>query len=67
MVQRPKIAKIALIIFITGCFAFSLSGCGQKSAAKTEQIFALDTLVSVTYYRDADRDAVLDALALCRD
>ena len=67
MVRRAKNAKIALIIFITFFFAFSLSGCGQKAAARTEQTFALDTLVAVTYYRDADRNAVLDALALCRE
>ena len=67
MVKGPKSAKNALIFFITIYFAFSLSACGKKAAARTEQIFALDTLVSVTYYRDADRAAVLASLDLCRD
>ena len=67
MVRGPKNAKIALIIFITIFFALFLSACGQTAAKKTEQAFALDTLVSVTYYRAADRAAALEALALCRD
>ncbi len=67
MVRRPKTAKFALIIFITIFFAASQSACGRIAAPKAEQSFLLDTIVTVTYYRDADRDAVLDALALCRD
>lgn len=66
MVKRPKTAKIALIIFITIFFAANLSACGNSAAPKTEQSFLLDTIVTVTYYRDADRDAVLEALDLCR-
>lgn len=65
MGKGPKTAKIALIIFITLFFCLSASGCGQKAAAKTEQTFLLDTIVSVTYYDDADRAAVLEALDLC--
>ncbi len=66
MVRGSKTAKNALIIFITIFFAAKLSGCGQKAAAKTEQRFLLDTIVAVTYYRDADRTAVLEALDLCQ-
>ncbi len=66
MGKRPKIAKFALIIFITIFFAGIASGCGQKAAARTEQAFLLDTVVTVTYYNIFDREAVLDALALCK-
>ena len=66
MGKRPKIAKIALIIFITIYFAGIASGCGQKAAPRTEQAFLLDTVVTVTYYSASDREAVLDALALCK-
>ena len=65
MGKGPKNAKNTLIIFLTFFFALSASGCGQKAAAKTEQTFLLDTIVSVTYYDDADRAAVLEALDLC--
>ena len=67
MVRGPKNAKITLIIFITIFFALLLPACGQKRDAKTEQRFLLDTIVTVTYYDDADRDAVLAALDLCRE
>ena len=67
MPGRPKNAKIAIIIFLTSFFALLLPGCGRKAAPRTEQVFALDTIVSVTYYDDADRAAVRDALALCED
>ncbi len=67
MVRRPKTAKIALIILIALCFAPLLGGCGQTAVQKTEQTFLLDTIVSVTYYDDADRAAVLEAIDLCRD
>ncbi len=67
MLKGPKIAKNALIFFITILFAALLPGCGEKAAARTEQAFILDTIVTVTYYREADRAAVLEALDLCRD
>ena len=67
MGKRPKNVKNALIIFLTIFLALSLCACGQSGAAKTEQAFLLDTVVTVTYYDAADRGAVLDALALCRD
>ncbi len=67
MVGGLKTAKKALIIFITIFFAGMTSACGQSAAAKAEQRFLLDTLVTVTYYRDGDRQAVLDALELCRE
>ena len=67
MVKRPKTAKIALIIFITIFFAANLPGCGNSAAPMTEQSFLLDTIVTVTYYREADRSAVLEALDLCRE
>ena len=66
MPKRLKSVKNSLIIFLTIFFAFSLPGCGKTAAARTEQAFALDTVVSVTFYSDADRAAVLDALALCK-
>jgi thiamine biosynthesis lipoprotein len=66
MGKRPKIAKLIIIIYITIFFAGIASGCGKTAEPKTEQAFALDTIVSVTYYDARDREAVLDALALCR-
>ena len=67
MRKRPNRAKIGIIIFITLFFAQIGSGCATKAAARDVTAFALDTVVSVTYYRDADREAALEALALCRD
>ena len=66
MGKRPKTAKLIIIIYITIFFAGIASGCGKTAEPKTEQAFALDTIVSVTYYDARDREAVLDALALCR-
>lgn len=48
-------------------FLLPLSGCGAPSAARTETAFALDTVVRVTVYREADVPAAQRALALCRD
>ena len=54
------------------CFSLSailcclFCGCA-RTEAKTEQTFLLDTIVSVTYYKNADREAVLEALSLCRE
>ncbi len=42
-----------------------LSGCSAAPAPRTAQTFLLDTLVSVTFYRERDRAAADDALALC--
>ena len=67
MRKRAKTAKPALIILITVFFFQILSGCGEPPAARTEQAFALDTTVSVTYYAARDLAAVRDALALCKD
>ena len=67
MVTGRKTVKIILIIFITIIIASNASACGQKAAATTEQRFFLDTIVTVTYYRGADRGAVLEALDLCRE
>ncbi len=66
MGKRAKSAKLIIIIYITMFFAGFLEGCGKNAATATEQAFALDTIVSVTYYKAQDREAVLDALALCR-
>ena len=66
MGKRPKIAFLIIIIYITIFFAGNLSGCGKKAEARTEQAFLLDTMVSVTYYKARDREAVRSALALCR-
>lgn len=50
---------------------FCLSACSpsipKKVEAKTENEFLLNTLVSITYYEDADAGAVKEALALCKD
>ncbi len=68
MGNRPKTAKIALIFFLTSLLLSLLPGCGKTApAAKSEQAFALDTVVSITYYNDRDKPAVLEALALCED
>lgn len=62
-----KIAKFLLIFaIILTILPTCLVGCGRNQTVLTEQTFLLDTLVSVTYYRPKDRDAVLEALALCR-
>ena len=65
MQKWAKIAKSIIIIYITIFFAAIASGCGKNPSARTEQAFLLDTVVTVTYYDPADRNAVLDALALC--
>ena len=67
MAKGRKKAKNTLIIFLTIFLVLSLSACGQSVEKRTEQIFALDTLITVTYYRGADRAAVLAALDLCRE
>lgn len=67
MGKRAKKAKLIIIFYITIFFAGNLSGCGKTAAAKTEQTFLLDTVVSVTYYDAQDLPAVKAALDLCRD
>ena len=65
MQKWAKIAKSIIIIYITIFFAGIASGCGNHPSPRTEQAFLLDTVVTVTYYDPADRNAVLDALVLC--
>lgn len=54
--------SIIIVILFT-----NLTGCGAQKVPLTEQNFLLDTVITLTYYDEADRDAVLEALALCRD
>lgn len=46
---------------------FAVTGCANSTDPETEQSFLLDTVVSITYYNNADREAVLGAMELCRD
>lgn len=67
MVIFLKYKKLLLFLFLVCCILVaSLTGCGLRTEPKTEQTFLLDTIVSVTYYQNADREAVLGALELCR-
>lgn len=52
---------ISILVFVL------LSGCGGRVQVWSEDAFLLDTMVSVSYYDPADREAVLGALDLCRD
>ena len=66
MIKSLKKVKFLSIMPIV--FSLLLSGCGSSTGqAMTEQRFLLDTIVSVTYYDPADRDAVEAALDLCGD
>ncbi len=58
-------------IFLSFAFLFSalfpaLAGCGKTASPRTETVFALDTVVQITYYRDADKNAVMEALSACK-
>ena len=55
------------ILFVLLAAVFLFSGCSAPSSPLNEQRFLLDTIVSVTFYREEDREAVKDALELCRD
>ena len=63
-----KILCVSTAFFL---FVFSLTGCAavfpQKQSKWSETAFLLDTVVGVTYYDEADAEAVKAALALCRD
>ena len=69
MKKAKKFVTILAIMSIL--FSLLLSGCGDSSAAPvqpmSEQRFLLDTVVSVTYYRQKDLKAVQGALDLCAD
>ena len=65
-------AKKVVVIFLTFLIVIAapmiiLSGCVKSASPLSEQTFALDTIVTVTFYRERDRAAVQEALALCRD
>ena len=59
--------KLLIFTIVIAALLLPLSGCGRSASALTEQGFLLDTIVTVTFYRERDRAAVQDALALCRD
>ena len=60
--------KLLIFTIVIATITLLLSGCGKSSISPlTEQTFALDTIISVTFYRERDRAAVQDALALCRE
>ena len=65
-------AKKVVVIFLTFLTVITASllaftGCGKSVTPLSEQTFALDTIVTVTFYRERDRAAAQEALALCRD
>lgn len=66
MPQAAKIVKNRLIIFLTMISLLFLPACEKKDEPKTVRSFLLDTVVSVTYYAEADRAAAEEALDLCR-
>ena len=67
--KKTGIILIILIIllFSAAFLLLSLSGCKNDDSPLTEQTFALDTIVTVTFYRERDRAAVKDAISMCRD
>jgi len=56
--------KSVLILLLSVIF---LTGCAGTSDAKNIQGYALDTLVSITYYDERDEAAVQEALDLCKN
>ena len=65
--HKKTIVILLLFSIAVACPFFLFSGCKNAASPLTEQTFALDTIVTVTFYRERDRAAVQDALALCRD
>lgn len=65
-IKTGDLVKYSILCVLLSA-VFLLAGCRADPAPRTEQSFLLDTLVSVTFYREQDRDAVRDALALCRE
>ena len=70
-IRAGHLVKCSIVFIITICLLLSsglfLSGCSAASVPLTVQSFLLDTVVSVTFYREKDRAAVNDALALCQE
>lgn len=65
MISVTKSVNFLVIISILFCLL--LGGCGGRVQVWSEDAFLLDTMVSISYYDPADREAVLGALDLCRD
>ena len=61
-------AKNLLIFYIISSLIITLlSSCGKPIEKHMEQSFLLDTVVSINYYDEADREAVDGAMELCRE
>jgi len=61
-------AKNLLIFYIISSLIITLlSSCGKPLEKHMEQSFLLDTVVSINYYDEADREAVDGAMELCRE
>ena len=71
MPKLRKIYKKTCVLTVFALFILLLTGCGgvfpQKMTKQSETAFLLDTVISVTYYDEADADAVKAAMSLCRD
>ena len=65
-IKAGDLVKYPIFCVLLAAILLSV-GCSADPAPRTEQSFLLDTLVSVTFYREQDRDAVKEALALCRE
>ncbi len=64
--RRSQKLLYHIIAFCLLCL-ISLTGCGEGAAARTETAFALDTVVRVTVYAEADVPAARAALARCAE
>ena len=62
-----KSAKLYAILLFSVLAILPLSGCSKSAFTKTETVFALDTVISVTYYDEKDGEAVKGALSLLQD
>ncbi|GEM_PF-254846 len=64
---RSSAGVLLFVLLFSLLFSLLLSSCTQPVQAKVRTTFALDTVVSVTYYDAKDAEAVEKALSLCAD
>lgn len=63
--HKNVVLRLSIFFTVFALLFTVLTGCGVSSAPLTEQAFLLDTIVSVTFYREKDRAAVQESLELC--
>ena len=67
MTQKALIKKLTISLLFCAVFCASAASCRQPAAAFVRTSFALDTVVQVTVYDEADIAAAERALAYCKD